>query len=119
MNEKSSTLLDKLWHEPPVFFPVAVVFHLFLLLRGFADLRDTFAENWPSLLWYAVAFVLSVFVLLMQRWAAIVYMLLTLVGVLLARVAHVPEFYRELGNTIFPFDAIYSAILLFFFKRFR
>ena len=115
----ANDLLKRLWIEPPVFFPVAVVFHLFLLLRGIADMGDTFSANWPSFLWYAVAFILSVFILLMQRWAAIAYMLLTLAGLLLARVLHVPQFYRELGNTLFPFDTILTAIVLFFFKRFR
>lgn len=110
----ANKLLTRLWIEPPVFFPVAVIFHFVLLVSGIVSGVDT-----ASALWYAAGFVLAVFILLLRRWAAIGYVLLAACGLLLAHVLKIPDDYKRLGETLFPFDVIYTAVLLFFFKRFR
>lgn len=115
----TNDLLKRIWHEPPVVFPVAVIFHLFLLVRGLADLGDTISYNWPTLLWYILAFALSVFCLLLKRWAGIAYIILTAVGLLLRYALPVGIFWKDVGATLLPFDVLMCFFLLFFYKRFR
>jgi hypothetical protein len=114
-----SSFLHRFWHEPPVVFPAAAIFHLFLLARGIADLGDTLSYNWLTLLWYAAAFVLSVYCVLLKRWSAIAYIVLTIAGLLLQFVLPVGIFWKDVGATLFPFDVLTCFFVLFFYKRFR
>ena len=113
------SLFDRLWRNPPVFFPIAVLFHAFLFVSGFVQLGDTLDINWPTLAWYLAALIFAVGCLFLQRWAGICYMLLTIAGVLLSRILHVPPFWKSVGATLFPFDVVFSGLLLFFYKRLR
>lgn len=115
----TSKLLQRLWHEPPVFLPIAALYHLFLLILGLVELGGSLAHDWPTLLWYAAALALSVYCLLLKRWAAIAYVLLTATGLLLQFVLPVDVFWKNVGATLMPFDVLMCFFLLFFFKRFH
>ena len=115
----TQSLLYRFWKEPPVIFPMAAIFHLYLLVSGFIDLGDTIGINWPSMLWYITAFLLSIFCLLLKRRAAIAYIMLAIAGLLLQYALPVSIFWKNVGSTLFPFDILYTFFLLFFYKRFR
>lgn len=119
--DSSKTFIDRVWNEPPVFFPIAVVFHLFLLVRGVMDFGDVLNTQLGGLTiaWYVAGFVLSVFVLLMKKWAALAYLLLTATGIVLQLMLPKTAMWYEVGTTLFPIDAIMMALIFFFYKRFH
>lgn len=119
--DSSKSFIERVWNEPPVFFPIAVLFHLFLLVRGMVDFGDLVSTRLGALTiaWYAVGFVLSIFVLLLRRWAAIAYLLLTATGVVLQLTLPKGALWHDVGTTLFPIDAIMMALIFFFYKRFH
>lgn len=115
------SFFKRLFLDPPVLFPAAMVFHLFLLVRAVVDFSGVPLDSvvWLSALWYAVAFVLTVFICLLRKWAAVGYIVLTMIGLILMYFQPAGSAWQELGTTLFPFDLLVSVFLFFFFKRFR
>lgn len=107
--------------EPPVFFPLAVLFHLFLLISAVwsftGEVMD--AGMWLKLLWLGLALMFTVFICAFKKWAAFGYILLTAAGLALQYFTQRFDMWHFVALSAFPFDVIYTSLLLFFFKRFQ
>lgn len=107
--------------EPPVFFPLAVLFHLFLLgAASFSFAGEPMdAGMWYKLIWLALALVFALFICDFRKWAAIGYVVLTGTGLALQYFLPQHHTWRYAAEAAFPFDVIYTGLLLFFFRRFQ
>ena len=107
------------WEQSPIVISLAAAFHVFLLVRSFFDFSDSLDINWPTILWYFVACAFAIWCVWLKRPAAIGYILLTVLGVLLQFAFPVSRFWKDVGGTLFPFDVLMCFFLLFYYKRFR
>lgn len=107
--------------EPPVFFPLAVLFHLFLLGSAvFTFSGETpDAGMWLKIAWLALALIFTIFICAFKKWAALGYILLTGAGLAVQYFTQAHDLWHYAAQSAFPFDVIYTSLILFFFKRFQ
>jgi len=119
MNTKS--IIDRLWNEPPVFFPLLALFHIFLLGQGAVDFvsHPSSLEIQLEFAWYLFSCIFAIGVWFLKRWAAIGYLLIAATGIVLMLVFPNGSFWFESGETLFPVNAIFMLLIFFFYKRFR
>ena len=55
----------------------------------------------------------------MRKWAATGYMLFTAINLLLQFALKHEPLWHSAGETMFPFDVLMTAFLLFYYKRFE
>jgi hypothetical protein len=123
MDEQAQPFFRRVWTGLPVLFPIVGLFQIALfcynLIRfaldgvlGTAIAAGTCVELMLyALLWIAVCD--------RRRWAAIGYIVLTSVNLLLQFLAPVHSIWHQISDALFPFDALLCFFLLFFYKRFR
>ncbi len=111
----------RMWQKPPVVFPWIALFHagflLYLLYDSIADPVGGLILFQPLImLLYTVAWL---FVCDMKRWAAISYIAITTLNLLLrfALTDTMDKVYFT--DTIFPADVLFTFFVMFYFKKFE
>ena len=107
----------------PVLFPLVAAFHVVMLVItvfnfGRDGVLDTFIGGGSVLEWLLYT-ALWMNVCLQRRWAAIGYIILTAVSLMLQFLTPHNSQWRMIGDTLFPFDVLLCFFLLFYYKRFR
>jgi hypothetical protein len=107
----------------PILFPLVGLFHIVLLcitIFGFGKegLLGTSIGGGTVLEWLLYT-VLWVFVCLQYRWAAIGYICLTAINLLLYFLSPKESIWHLVSDTLLPFDILMCVFLLFYYKRFR
>lgn len=97
-------------------FPLVALFHIVLLLFS---VYNASSEPLGSLIWlqplWMIAYTLVwVFVCGMKKWAALAYILLTVLNVLLHFFTH--DLYV---SSLFLMDVVFSMILMAYYKHFK
>ena len=108
----------------PVIFPLVGLFHIVMLVIGIVQFAQ-FGELGSDLAlgrlahWAVYGAVWAWVCLRESRWAALIYIALTAVELLLQFYGPDGSLIRMLADTLFPFSILLSFFLLFFYKRFR
>jgi hypothetical protein len=108
----------------PVLFPLVGLFHLAMLLIGavqFAQLGELGSGLALGSLahWLVYGLVWLLVCLYQKRTAAIAYVALTSIELLLQFFGPEGSLIRELSKTLFPFHILLCFFLLVYYKRFR
>lgn len=77
------------------------------------------AGMWLKLGWLALALLFTIFICAFRKWAAFGYILLTAAGLAIQYFTAKHDMWHFVALAAFPFDVIYTSLLLFFFKRFE
>lgn len=104
-----------------MFFPLAVLFHLFLLgsaIYSFAG-ETMDAGMWLKIAWLALALIFTIFICDFRKWAAYGYILLSAAGLALQYFTKAHDTWHFVAQAAFPFDVIFTSLILFFFNRFQ
>jgi hypothetical protein len=107
----------------PVLFPMVWGFHFVMLcitLFGFAadGVLDTAIAGGTVMEWLAYT-LLWTFICLQNRWAAIGYIILTAINLLLYFVGPKDSVWHMISDALLPFDILMCVFLLFYYKRFH
>ncbi|MBS1588791.1 MAG: hypothetical protein JST52_04175 [Bacteroidetes bacterium] len=117
--ESSTPFFIRIITKPPMFFPFVALFHLFMLSYGIWMYRDwpVFSIDWLSNAWLLTYFIVWIFVCDFQRWAANIYLALTVFNILLYYL--LPSYNRVLFTPPFlPVYILFSFLLLWFYRKF-
>ena len=118
----SDNPLVRFFRKPPVLFPLVMLFHAFLLgLHIYYNWQDFSSSlNAIQTAWYVLALFFMLFICDLQRWAALGYIALTIIGLALQFLLTKGNVWHEAGTlTLFPFDLLMTVFLLFYYKRFE
>ena len=119
MEEK---FIVRLYKKPPIVFPLVALYHCFVLGIHLYYSREDFTSqaNLLETLWLLLSIVFLVFVCDLKRWAALGYIGLTLLGMILQFSLPPGNLWHDLGTTaLFPVDLLITVFLLFYYKRFK
>lgn len=113
----------RIFKDPPVLFPLVMLFHLFLLLYAAAQFIGQ-GVLWTEAgiidtAWHLVYFSCWLFVCDMRKWAATGYMIFTAINLLLQFALKHQPVWHDAGITLFPIDVLMTAFLIFYYKRFH
>lgn len=117
----STSFFKRMWQKPPVAFPLIALFHVGLLLYM---VYDTIAEPvyggvmaQPAImLLYTIAWL---FVCDMKKWAALTYIALTTLNLLLRFLVTDMSILNSYTDTLFPADVLFTFFVMFYYKRFE
>lgn len=117
----STPFYKRMWQKPPIVFPLVALFHvgvlLYLLYDAIADPVYGAVMMQPVLmLLYTVAWL---FVCDMKKWAALVYIGLTTMNLLLRFTLVDPSMLNNYTDVLFPADVLFTFFVMFYFKRFQ
>jgi hypothetical protein len=118
---EESSFLKRILRKPPLVFPWILLFHLFILcytIWSYSEFPFP-SEAWIAPLWLLVYTLCWLFVCDLRKWAAIAYLLLTMINMALSFFL---KNATDLAVYTPPFLLIYilfSFFILFYFKRFR
>jgi hypothetical protein len=112
----ANNFINRFIKQPPVMFPLVALFHMLMLAFS---IYNASSEPLSSLIWlqplWMVAYTIAwVFVCGMKKWAALAYILLTALNVLLYFVAS--DLYV---SSLFLMDVVFSMILMAYYKHFK
>jgi hypothetical protein len=107
--------------KPPVLFPLVALFHFIWL--GYS-IWNYSSEPFPSAAWIQPLWILAyavswLFVCDMKKWAALVYIGLTMLNLVLRFVLKSPTDLSNFTDTLFPIDVLFSFFLLFYYRQFE
>lgn len=102
-------------------FPLVALFHVVMLLYGIWQYST---EPFPSAIWMQVLWMLLftiawVFICDMKRWAALLYIGLTITNILLRFFLTSSVDISNYTDAFFPADILFSFFILFFYRRFE
>lgn len=111
--------LQRFIQKPPVLFPLVALFHIAMLGYG---LYSYSTEPFPSLIWVQPLWLLLytfswVFVCDMKRWAAIAYVLLTVLNLSLRFLLTSSIDINNFTDALFPADILFSFLALFYYRQ--
>lgn len=114
----SESLIKKWWNKPPALFPWVALFHLAITSHAIWLFVGEPLSAWlypVSMVFYTV---LWFFVCSLKRWAALGYIALTSVNLLLHFMLVKEGVWYTFSGAMFPMDLLFSFFLLVFYKRF-
>lgn len=117
----STPFFKRIWQKPPIAFPLIALFHVGLLLYL---VYDTIVDPVYSgimaqpviMLLYTAAWL---FVCDMKKWAALVYIALTTLNLLVRFLVVDPSLLNNYTDTLFPADVLFTFFVMFYYKRFE
>ena len=113
----------RIFRMPPLLFPLALLFHLAILVYAalpYINQGGLFSYGgMVSWGWCLIYLLCWLFICDMRKWAATAYMIFTAINLLLQFGLAKYPLWHEAGASLFPVDALLTAFLLFYYKRFR
>jgi hypothetical protein len=108
--------LKRITSKPPILFPMVALFHVGLLLYNIY----TFADEplWTQMFWLLSFTISWIFVCDMKQWAAMVYIGLTTLNLMLRFFLKSEISLSNYTDALFPADVLFTFFLMFYFKRF-
>ena len=118
MNE---SLFKRLITKPPILFPLAALFHIVICLSAIVSLYPTelSQKEWARPGGMLLFSILSVFLCGMKKWAAIAYVLMSMLSLAIIYLHPNLSALLLFADSIFPFNVILSFFILLLFKRFK
>ncbi len=117
------TFYDRFFRQLPIVFPLIAGFHFVLL--GYSIFTFAQAGVLDSAICYGSCAMLLLYALLWvavcdrRRWAAVGYMTLTAVNLMLYFFARKDSIWHQISDVLLPFDVLMCVFLIFYYKRFR
>lgn len=107
--------------KPPVLFPLVALFHIGLLLYG---LWIYHTEPFPSAIWVQPLLMLCytiswLFICDMKKWAALVYIGLTSINLILRFQLKSATDLMNFTDTLFPADVLFTFFVMFYYRQFE
>ncbi len=101
-------------------FPLVALFHVGMLVYTVVQFTG---EPFPSAIWvqplWWLAYTVSwIFVCDMKRWAALVYIALTTLNLILRFVVKDTIWLNDFTDALFPADVLFTFFVMFYFRRF-
>lgn len=123
MDEQVQPFFRRIWTGLPVLFPIVGLFQIALfaynLIRfAMSGVLDTVIAGGTCMELFLYA-ALWAFICDRRRWAAIAYIALTAINLMLQFLTPQHSVWREFSDALLPFDVLLCFFLLFFYKRFR
>lgn len=115
------TFLTRIIRRPPVFFPLVALFHIVMLLVTawqFSEVLDS-KEAITAISVWLIYTICWLFICDMKKWAALTYVILSLIGVGLQFLTAKGGLWYDVGTVMFPFNLLMIVFLMFYYKRFE
>ena len=114
------SFIKRIWQKPPVLFPWVALFHVVMLCYSIWNFSS---EPFPSIGWmqpfimllYTVSWI---FACDLKRWAALVYIALTTLNLVLRFMLTSQHDLAVYTDVLFPIDILFTFFVMFYFKRF-
>lgn len=113
------TFIQDAVKKPPLLFPLVALFHFFALIFALWNVHSSpFGTlEWLQPLWILAYTICWVFICDMRKWAAIGYILLTSVDIILY-VSRSSNIAASQLTMLFPTDVLFCFFVLFYYRRF-
>ncbi len=110
----------RIWKKAPVLFPLAALYHVVMLAYSVHTYSsEPFpSKGWVQPLWMLCYTVAWLFVSDMKRWAALTYLGLTTLNLVLRFALTDINQLSYYTDTLFPIDVLFTFFVMFYFKRF-
>lgn len=117
----SEPFYKRMWRKPPVIFPWIGLFHVGMLLYLVGNTITDPVYGWilmqPVLmLLYTIFWLYSCD---LKKWAALSYMGLTTLNLLVRFLVTDKIFLNNFTDTIFPADMMFTFFVMYYFKKFE
>lgn len=115
----SETFLKRIFTKPPILFPLVALFHLMMLCYSIWNYKEFSFPSvyWLPSLWLLIYLISWLFICDLKRWAALLYIALTILNVLLH---YILKYQSEVSIYTAPFFVIYilfSFFALFYYRK--
>lgn len=117
----NDSFIKRIWTKPPVLFPLVALFH-FVILGYTVWLKHSFpfpSEYWISSLWLLLYTISWLFACDLKRWAALTYIGLTVVNIILQLTLKSPYDLALYTPSFFLIYVLFSFFILFYYKAFK
>lgn len=113
-----SASLKKWLTRPPALFPWVALFHLVITAHAIWSFIGEPLESWVHPVCLALYTLLWFFICGMKRWAALGYVALTSINLLLHFLWAKEGTWFIFSGALFPVDVLFSFFILVYYKRF-
>ncbi|MGN6568181.1 MAG: hypothetical protein ACTHJ0_09525 [Flavipsychrobacter sp.] len=111
------TFVRDLIKKPPQLFPLVALFHIAMLIYTiWNDIGESYL--WIQILWIVGYTIFWFFICDMRKWAAIGYLSLTVIDLILRFALKSPNDLAIYVSDMFILDVLFSFFVLFYYKRF-
>ena len=111
------TFFRDLIKKPPQLFPLVALFHIAMLIYVvWNDISEPYA--WIQILWMLGYTVFWLFICDMKKWAALGYLALTVIDLVLRFTLKSPDNLAIYVSDMFILDVLFSFFVLFYYRRF-
>lgn len=116
----SDTFFRRIIKKPPVLFPLVALFHIGMLLYTTWQFSpEPFPSPvWVQPLWWLLYTISWIFICDMKRWAAMMYIGLTALNLVLRYVIKSSVDLSNFTDAMFPVDVLFTFFVMFYFRRF-
>jgi hypothetical protein len=112
--------LKRIIKKPPVLFPLVALFHIGFLLYSIYDYSsEPMGKIWVQPLWLLCFTASWLFVCDMKKWAAVAYIVLTALNLVLRFVLKSPMDIVYFTDALFPADVLFSFFIFFYLRQFE
>jgi hypothetical protein len=116
-----NSFLKRIISKPPILFPWAALFQIVITIAAVVTLYPTplGQQDWLRPLCMALFSVIWLFVCDMRKWAAMSYIVFTMLCLGLHYFTKMDTPERIFSDAFFPFDMVLSFFILLYYKKFQ
>jgi len=114
----SRSLIKEWWSKPPALFPWVALFHLVITSHAIWTFIGEPIDAWSYPLSFVLYTILWFFVSALKRWAALGYIILTSINLVLHYFLVKDGAWYAFSGAMFPLDILFSFFILVFYKHF-